>query len=76
MYLSVHYAKDALCNSFIDKVIAVRGLAHLPVICLEADLFKLTWDIEQCGMPLDNLVARQLACLVAMARWAWHSRAC
>lgn len=48
MYLSVHDAKDALCNRFVDEVIAVRRPAHLPMICLKPDLFKLTWNIEQC----------------------------
>lgn len=45
VYLSVHDAKDALCDSFVDEVIAVRWPAHLPMVCFQADLFELTWKI-------------------------------
>lgn len=55
MYLSVHDAKDALCDGLVNKVITVRWPTHLSMVCFQADLFELTWKIQQCRMPLDDL---------------------
>lgn len=53
--LSVHNTYHALRDCFVNEVIAVWWLAHLPVVRFETDLFKFAWDVEQCRVPFDNL---------------------
>lgn len=45
MDLSVHDAKDALCDGFVNEVVAIRWPTHLPMVCFQADLFEFAWEV-------------------------------